>query len=119
LLLQFTKLLGLNTATVNALKHRLEQRFGEDMWLQVSMLEWIRSADIPGLIIHDSRDRYIPVDNGRQVHAAWADSELKITNGLGHIRILQNAEVITSITSFLDRAKNISRSFQNTCNHTT
>ncbi|MES9830655.1 MAG: alpha/beta hydrolase [Candidatus Thiodiazotropha sp. DIVDIV] len=101
LLQQFTKLLGMNTAVVNQVRRRLELRFGEDMWSRLSMQEWVRAADIPGLIIHDSRDRYIPVSNGRAVHAAWADSELQITRGLGHMRILQNDEVITSIKRFL------------------
>jgi pimeloyl-ACP methyl ester carboxylesterase len=103
LLQQFIKILGLNVAVVNGLKRRLEKRFGEDMWSTFSMTEWVRSAAVPGLIIHDSRDRYVPVANGRQVHAAWTDSELLITRGLGHTRILQNAEVISSIVSFLRR----------------
>lgn len=101
LLLQFKKMLGLNTAIVNRLKQRLEQRLGEDMWSQFSMQEWVRPVDVPGLIIHDSRDRYIPASNGRQVHAAWTDSRLLITRGLGHMRILQSDEVISSITGFL------------------
>ncbi|MEW8561644.1 MAG: alpha/beta hydrolase, partial [Candidatus Thiodiazotropha sp.] len=101
LLQQFSTLLGLNEVVVGQLRRRLEQRFGEEMWARFSMLEWVQAAGIPGLIIHDSRDRYIPVSNGRAVHAAWADSELQITRGLGHMRILQNAEVIGSIKRFL------------------
>ncbi|MEW8209822.1 MAG: alpha/beta hydrolase [Candidatus Thiodiazotropha taylori] len=101
LLQQFTNILGMNSAVTHQLKRRLEQRFGEAMWSRLSMQEWLRGTDIPGLIIHDSRDRYIPVSNGRAVHSAWKESELKITRGLGHMRILQNAEVITSIGGFL------------------
>ncbi|MET0005136.1 MAG: hypothetical protein DBP02_19290 [gamma proteobacterium symbiont of Ctena orbiculata] len=107
LLQQFSSLLGLNEVVVGQLKRRLEQRFGEDMWSRFSMQEWVRLADLPGLIIHDSRDRYIPVSNGRAVHAAWADSELQITRGLGHMRILQDAEVISSIKRFLGRLKSV------------
>lgn len=103
LLLQFIKILRLKTPAVDRLKQRLEQRLGEDMWSRFSMLEWVRDADIPGLIIHDSRDRYVPVSNAKQVHAAWAESKLQITRGLGHIRILQSTEVISSITGFLAR----------------
>ena len=103
LLQQFSKLLGLGEAVVTQLKQRLERRFGEGMWSSFSMQEWVSVADIPGLIIHDSRDRYIPVSNGRAVHAAWTDSELQITRGLGHMRILQDAEVIGRITRFLAR----------------
>jgi pimeloyl-ACP methyl ester carboxylesterase len=103
LLLQYKKILGLNSAVVKRLKQRLEQRLGEDMWSQFSMPEWVRSTDIPGLIIHDSRDRYVPVSNSKQIHAAWADSRLQITKGLGHMRILQSDEVISTITGFLAR----------------
>ncbi|MEW8505448.1 MAG: alpha/beta fold hydrolase [Candidatus Thiodiazotropha sp.] len=101
LLQQFSKLLGLNETVVGHLRHRLEQRFGAEMWARFSMQEWVRAAAIPGLIIHDSRDRYIPVANGKAVHAAWTESELQITRGLGHMRILQNAEVIGNIKRFL------------------
>ncbi|MCG7959783.1 MAG: alpha/beta hydrolase, partial [Candidatus Thiodiazotropha taylori] len=101
LLQQFTNILGMNSAVTHQLKRRLEQRFGEAMWSRLSMQEWLRGTNIPGLIIHDSRDRYIPVSNGRAVHSVWKKSELKITRGLGHMRILQNAEVITSIGGFL------------------
>ena len=105
LLQQFSALLGLNEVVVAQLKRRLEQRLGEDMWSSFSMPEWVRSAGLPGLIIHDSRDRYIPVSNSRAVHAAWPESELRITRGLGHMRILQDAEVISSITRFLGRLR--------------
>ncbi|MBV2121646.1 MAG: alpha/beta hydrolase [Candidatus Thiodiazotropha sp. (ex Ctena orbiculata)] len=101
LLQQFTNILGMNSAVTHQVRCRLEQRFGEAMWSKLSMQEWVRHADIPGLIIHDSRDRYIPLSNGRAVHTAWKKSELQITRGLGHMRILQNAEVITRIGRFL------------------
>ncbi|MBW9257661.1 MAG: alpha/beta hydrolase [Candidatus Thiodiazotropha sp. (ex. Lucinisca nassula)] len=101
LLQQFTNILGMNSAVTHQVRRRLEQRFGEEMWSRLSMQEWVRRADIPGLIIHDSRDRYIPVSNGRAVHTAWKESQLQITRGLGHMRILQNAEVTTSIGDFL------------------
>jgi pimeloyl-ACP methyl ester carboxylesterase len=101
LLQQFSKLLGLNARVIDSLKHNLERRLGEDMWSRYSMLEWVRITDIPGLIIHDSRDRYVPVSNGKQIHAGWANSELKITRGLGHTRILQDAEVIAGVKDFL------------------
>ncbi|MCG7872307.1 MAG: alpha/beta hydrolase [Candidatus Thiodiazotropha lotti] len=101
LLQQFIKILGMNTTVVNQVKRRLEQRFGEEMWSRLSLPEWVRAAELPGLIIHDSRDRYIPVSNARAVHAAWTGSELQITRGLGHMRILQNTEVINSVERFL------------------
>ncbi|MCG7912742.1 MAG: alpha/beta hydrolase [Candidatus Thiodiazotropha weberae] len=104
LLQQFIKILRMDSAVVNQLKHRLEMRFGEAMWSRLSMQEWVSAADIPGLIIHDSRDRYIPVSNGRAVHTAWKNSELQITRGLGHMRILQSTEVITCIERFLTKS---------------
>ncbi len=61
------------------------------------------SLNIPGLIIHDSRDRIIPPVNSKLIHEAWPGSILETTSGLGHVRILEDDMVINKVLSFIGR----------------
>jgi pimeloyl-ACP methyl ester carboxylesterase len=55
----------------------------------------------PALIIHDSADKRVPFDLGVLVAASWPGGRLERTDGLGHLRILRNPEVTSSVASFL------------------
>jgi pimeloyl-ACP methyl ester carboxylesterase len=55
----------------------------------------------PALVIHDASDRYVPFDQGALVAAAWPDARLKSTEGLSHLRILRDEDVIASAVGFL------------------
>lgn len=59
----------------------------------------------PALIIHDNKDGYIAASAAPEIHAVWAGSELLLTTGLGHGRILQDQGVISNAVRFIaDRA---------------
>jgi pimeloyl-ACP methyl ester carboxylesterase len=53
------------------------------------------------LIIHDEGDEIVPFQEGRQVAAAWPGAVLKPTRGLGHNRILRDAEVVREAVAFI------------------
>ena len=46
------------------------------------------------LVLHDEGDEIIPFKEGEQIAAAWPGARLHATRGLGHNRILRDAEVI-------------------------
>ena len=46
------------------------------------------------LVLHDEGDEIIPFKEGEQIVAAWPGARLHATRGLGHNRILRDAEVI-------------------------
>ncbi|MNI84841.1 hypothetical protein D3C73_1417760 [compost metagenome] len=56
----------------------------------------------PGLIVHDAGDRIVDISQSQALHAAWFNSTLVVTEGLGHRRILGDLQVITAIVDFIE-----------------
>ncbi|WP_457442909.1 alpha/beta fold hydrolase [Roseateles sp. P5_E4] len=55
----------------------------------------------PGLIVHDPEDRTVPFAASEALHAAWAGSHLQRVSGLGHRRLLADADVIARSIAFI------------------
>ncbi|GAB3294714.1 alpha/beta fold hydrolase [Hymenobacter humi] len=53
------------------------------------------------LVLHDHDDEIIPVSEGREIAAAWPGAVLHTTRGLGHNRILRDAEVVQLAVNFI------------------
>ncbi len=54
-----------------------------------------------GLIIHDKNDREIPFDQAVRLSEKWESSQLMLTSGLGHRRILKDQTVISKSLEFI------------------
>jgi len=79
-------------------------RVAEVVGLTVDQVEapvLARRISTPGLVIHDLRDREIPYAYGRALADAWPRARLLTTDGLGHRRILRDAEVIAQSVGFV------------------
>ncbi|WP_327233379.1 alpha/beta hydrolase [Streptomyces sp. NBC_01317] len=60
------------------------------------------SLRAPLLVIHDEDDTRIKVTQGRRLAAAFGEqARLVVTNGLGHRRILGDAEVVRTVLDFV------------------
>ncbi|GAA4917877.1 serine aminopeptidase S33 family [Stackebrandtia albiflava] len=55
----------------------------------------------PTLIVHDRDDRATPFAHGEAIAAAWPNTRLHATSGLGHLRIMRNPEVVGEVVGFL------------------
>jgi len=53
------------------------------------------------LVLHDEADEIIPFAEGQQIVAAWPGAMLHATRGLGHNRILRDADVVKSVVRFI------------------
>ena len=53
------------------------------------------------LVLHDEGDEMVPFAEGEQIVAAWPGAVLHATRGLGHNRILRDAEVVQSAITFI------------------
>jgi pimeloyl-ACP methyl ester carboxylesterase len=59
-------------------------------------------TDLPEvLIVHDRDDSVVNIANGRRLAAAWRDSQLIETSGLGHSRILRDEDVVARVSTFI------------------
>lgn len=97
----FIEKLGMNIAISKKMKASFEKKIGETMDSYSAYIA-AREVQIPVLIIHDNDDDDVPVKAAHNIHENLKDSELFITNGLGHRKILGDAKVIKKIVSFLN-----------------
>ncbi|ETN96552.1 Pimeloyl-ACP methyl ester carboxylesterase [Zhouia amylolytica] len=98
--LDFTRKLGLKDHVGMKMKKQFDQVLGED----INNLSASKAADhvsTPTLIIHDQNDLDVPLSSAENIHKHLQNSDLIVTNGLGHRRILGNDEVITQISKFI------------------
>lgn len=98
---RFCRVLRLTQRVQQQLEARMVREFGPDIWQQVSTDHNALGLDMPALIIHDRDDGDVPLSQGEAVASAWPESELLITTGLGHRRILRNRRVAQAIVRFV------------------
>lgn len=103
LLDRFSHFLNLPAKVHANLRQRIEQRFGEDTWTRLSVESMARNLRTPALIVHDRNDEQVPLADGERVAGAWPDSELMVTEGLGHRSILGNRNVCQKVVEFVTR----------------
>jgi pimeloyl-ACP methyl ester carboxylesterase len=97
---RFCAATGLATRTRALLRERLERRAGMRMAdLQVSRIA--TRLGTPALVVHDRGDREIPWSDGAEVALAWPDARFRMTEGLGHRRVLRDRAVIEEATGFV------------------
>jgi len=98
---RFADQLHIPAAVIDAMRSRIEQRFGMDIFQRLSTERMLSAMDIPGLIIHDRDDRDIPATHAQRLQDVWPNTQLIYTEGLGHNRILRDPAVIAAAADFL------------------
>jgi esterase/lipase len=64
--------------------------------------QFISGSQVQGMIIHDTDDKEVPVDQAYSLHQSWENSTLTLTHRLGHRRILRDSRTISNIMRFLN-----------------
>lgn len=82
------------------LRNHFETKFGGKMD-DYSAYKAAEKIQIPVLIIHDKEDDDVSIKAAYNIHEHIQGSELVITEGLGHRKILGNDDVIIKIIEFL------------------
>ncbi|APG59389.1 alpha/beta fold hydrolase [Christiangramia salexigens] len=96
----FAENMKMNHKVAGKMKAYLDSKFGQDMddySGAVSALE----VPTPSLVIHDEHDVDVNIKDAYEIDSALKNSELYITRGLGHRRILGDPAVINKITTFI------------------
>ncbi|MCH4823333.1 alpha/beta hydrolase [Gramella lutea] len=96
----FAQNMKMNDKVAKKMKNYLDKKFNEDMDI-LSGGESAKYVSTPTLVIHDEEDVDVKVNSAHEIHSELENSELMITKGLGHRRILGNKEVINKITTFI------------------
>jgi pimeloyl-ACP methyl ester carboxylesterase len=102
---RFGRMLGLGARAMQEFRRGLEKRTGVKL-ADVEIYERAANLRVPALIVHDHRDRDVPFSDGERLAARWPNATLMATNGLGHRRVLRDADVIERAVQFVTRVSN-------------
>lgn len=97
----FANKLGMNNATGNLMIRLFEKKFGQTINSYSAYIS-AQNVTVPVLMFHDEDDADVPVSAAHHIHKHLANSELVITQGLGHRKILGDSKVIKKIVQFLE-----------------
>lgn len=98
---KFITTLGLPVKAGKNLMQRFETSFGKNIWEDISMINTARAINVPGMLIHDSNDLEVPWQESHAIAQVWNNATFIKTSGLGHRRIVRDANVIESAVGFI------------------
>jgi pimeloyl-ACP methyl ester carboxylesterase len=97
---RFRRALGLDAPIIERMQRGIEQRIGVD-WSDVRGGALAARLSQPALVIHDDQDREVPLAHGETIVKSWPGARLVRTSGLGHQRLLRDADVIDAAVGHL------------------
>src|SRR5262245_65492291 len=89
----FAETLGISPEISAQMERRFEQQFGF-RWEEFDVTRCISSYSTPLLVFHDREDREVAWTDGESIARAWPGAELVTTSGLGHTRIVHDADIV-------------------------
>ena len=102
LLDSFAHTLSIPDAVVTDMRRRMDARFPEGFWENISTVINVRGLEVPALIIHDENDHSVPWEQGKIIANAWPGARFLKTAGLGHGRILRDKTVVAVAVDFIN-----------------
>ncbi|WP_130734151.1 alpha/beta hydrolase [Flavobacterium sp. J27] len=98
----FVSKLQLAPSIAIKMKNRFEEKFQIDMESFSSYIA-AEQCNIPILLLHDKNDFDVPFTASENIHAHLKNSQLILTENLGHRKILGDEKVIQAIQNFLSQ----------------
>lgn len=96
----FIAKLELKSSIATSLRLHFEKKYGGSMD-DYSAYKAATEITIPALIVHDENDYEVPVKAGIHIHKHLKNSEIILTKGLGHRKILGNQKVVDKVVQFI------------------
>ena len=100
ILLDFISKLHLKPEIVNLMRTSFEEKFEESMESYSGAIA-AKNVYVPMLVAHDKDDEDVPYTASENIHNNLTNSELFLTEKLGHRKILGDEKVISKIQEFL------------------
>lgn len=94
----YTDLMGYNVRIQQGIEAQIIKKFGQPS-SYFNTAEFLRNLNCKGLIIHDEQDPIIPYSDAQEIVAAYNNSTLLTTIGLGHG--LKSKKVVDDIIDFI------------------
>lgn len=99
----FAEVLGLSRGVRRRLRARIERRIGVP-FAALEPLELAPERTTPLLAYSDREDPEAPLGTAETLIGLWPGAELRVTEGLGHRRILRDPAVVAGAVEFLTGA---------------
>lgn len=96
----FARLLGITPRVRDAMRGRLERRYGV-RFAEIDRLEELEQLRLPALFVHDRADPEVPFEHALRLSGRIPAARLLRTNGLGHYRVLRDPSVIATVIDFI------------------
>lgn len=101
---QFAEIVGISPGIRERMENSVERRFGIP-WRDFDVLSAARGLSAPALVIHDGADAEVPWSDGEALAKAWPGAEMVTTQGLGHTRIVHDADVVRRAALFVTEGR--------------
>lgn len=98
---RFAERSRLGHALTDELHRAMQARFGDDIWDVLDVDRFLLDLPSRGIVIHDTDDADIAIDDGRHIAKTWRGASFVATHGLGHRRILRDTTVRRLVTQAL------------------
>jgi len=102
MLARFCDALHLNDAVRKIFYSFFNQDFGEDIWQRMDIEKNVAQLKLPSLIIHDQHDSEVPYELSKHLSKVWPDSQLHLTEKLGHRSILRDNAIVDLVVDFIN-----------------
>ena len=96
----FARLLGITPRVREAMRLRLERRYGV-RFAEIDRIEDLERLRLPALFVHDSGDSEVPFEHAVRLSARVPSARLIKTYGLGHHRLLREPSVVSAVVDFV------------------
>jgi pimeloyl-ACP methyl ester carboxylesterase len=98
---RFASVVGVSDAVIGRMTRAFERKFGY-RWTDFNVPRVAAPhMTAPLLVFHDEEDPEVPKADGEAIVRRWPGAELVSTRGLGHKRIVHDAEVVRRGAEFL------------------
>jgi pimeloyl-ACP methyl ester carboxylesterase len=96
----FARLLGITPQVREAMRRRLEQRYGVP-FAEIDRIEDLERVRVRALFVHDLDDAEVRFEHTLRLSQRMPGARLLKTYGLGHYRLLRDATVIAAVVDFV------------------
>jgi pimeloyl-ACP methyl ester carboxylesterase len=97
---KFARLLGITPAIREAMRQRLELRYGVP-FAEIDRIDELAQLSLPTLLVHDGGDTEVPFEHALRLFGRMPGAQLIKTHGLGHHRPLRNPAVVRAVVDFV------------------
>ena len=96
----FARLLGITPRIRDAMRRRLEHRYGV-RFAEIDRIDELEQLRLPALFVHDRGDTEVPFEHALRLSGRMPGAQLIKTYGLGHYRILREPSVVRAVVDFV------------------